>query len=451
MKILVIDDDVNIQGSLKWLLETEGYQVTLCGNGEEALVQASSTSFDVAFCDVMMPVMGGIETLEQLRKEQPLLKVIMISGQSDIPTAVKATKLGAFDFMEKPLKPEKVILEIKKLAQQQRIENEIAHLKTLFDLDEQMIGQSPQIQKLRELIAKVAPTEGRILIYGPNGSGKELVARHIHHQSGRLGRFVQLNCAALPKELIESELFGYEKGAFTGAHKRKIGLIEEAADGTLLLDEIGDMALETQAKLLRVLQENEFTPVGSTKPIKFDVRIISATNKDLQTEIKNGNFRHDLFFRLNVIPITVPPLCERREDVAILADHFLKTYALRNGKRPKVLLPGALAKMLEYSWPGNVRELRNICDRLCILIPQDEIEAADIDQVAGISSEIQIVSTASGTIKNDQSLKQQCSDFEKQVLLSAFHRHQGNISHIAQALQTDRANLHKKLKRYGIK
>lgn len=450
MRILVVDDDAAIRTSLKWLLEKEGHEVTLCVNGAEAAAIVLSTPFDLVFCDVMMPIMGGLETLENIRRQQPMLKVIMISGQADIPTAVKATKLGAYDFMEKPLKPEKVVLEIQKLETQMRIEAEMLALKSRMELDYQMIGSSPQMQRLRETINKVAPTEGRVLIFGENGSGKELVAREIHQKSGRTGRFVQLNCAALPKELIESELFGYEKGAFTGAHKRKTGLVEEAEAGTLLLDEVGDMAVETQAKLLRVLQENEFTPVGSTKPVKFNVRVIAATNKNLPEEIQKGLFREDLYFRLNVLPIQVPALRERPTDIPELVSHFLYLYAVKNGKKAKIIRRPAVERLMKYPWPGNVRELRNIIERLGILIQSDEVDPADVDHALGTSS-ASALPDAPSLFSPDAPLKDQLDAFEKQVLEGALRRCEGNISHVAQLLQTDRANLHKKLKKFGMK
>lgn len=450
MRILVIDDDKNIRDSLHWLLEKQGHDITLCTSGEEALQCVEAEIYDLAFCDVMMPGMGGLKALEQMLSLQPQLHVIMISGQADIPTAVHATKIGAYDFMEKPLNPEKVLLEVKKLEKQHNVQAEVEKLKHWVDLDYRMIGRSPKMQELMETIRRVAPTEGRVLIFGENGTGKELVARETHKQSGRQGRFVQLNCAALPKELIESELFGYEKGAFTGAHKRKIGMIEEAEGGTLLLDEIGDMAAETQAKLLRVLQENEFTRVGSTKPQKFDVRIIAATNKHLQGEIDKGNFRQDLYFRLNVIPIYIPPLRERTQDIADLVQHFLKLYAMKNGKKAKVITPTAMQKLMSYKWPGNIRELRNIIERLSIMIQGDEIDIEDVENVLGLSTP-QTSSPGSSQNIVELPLKDQLYEFERHILQRAFESYDGNVSHIASALQTDRANLHKKLKKYGIK
>ncbi len=446
MKILAVDDDPGILDALHRLLEKEGHSVVLCRDGAEAQAALEENGFDVMFCDLMMPVMDGLQTLEVARRLQPDLTVIMISGHADIPAAVQATKLGAYDFMEKPLNPERVLLELEKIAARRRAEAEMASLKSRLDLEEEMVGSSPAMQQLRELIARVAPTDGRVLIYGENGSGKEPAAREIHRLSGRSGRFVQLNCAALPKELIESELFGYEKGAFTGAVRRKSGLIEEAEGGTLLLDEVGDMSPETQAKLLRVLQENEFTPIGSTKPVRFNVRIISATNKRLEEEIECGRFRRDLYYRLNVIPITVPPLRERAGDIPELAEHFFRLYALRNGKRVKRLKPAALQRLMLYSWPGNVRELRNVMERLCILIADDEIDEEHVQLVLGTAAP-----KARSVVLSDAPLREQVEAYERRLIEEALQRCNGNVSRTAQMLRTDRANLHKKLKQYGLK
>ncbi len=447
MNILVADDEKNICESLKWLLGREGHQVETCNSGEEAVEIARTRNFDIAFLDVMMGGMSGIEALKEILGIQPALIVFMISGNADIATAVQATKLGAYDFMEKPLNPDKVILELKKIKEQSAIRDRMKELEKLVDLDHQMLGETVVMRELRKTIEQAAPSDGRILIYGENGSGKELVARDIHYKSLRKkGPFVQLNCAAFPKDLIESELFGYERGAFTGAARQKIGLIESAEGGTLLLDEVGDMSLETQAKLLRVLQENEFFRLGGTKPIKFNVRIISATNKDLLKEIEQERFREDLYFRLNVVPITVPPLKDRVQDIPILAKHFMRIYSVRNGKKEKEISPSAIAELMLYPWPGNIRELRNTIERLAIMNPSDIIEAADIQTALGDASvpEKEIVT-------KNVSLKQQMIDFEKRVLMDAHSKYKGNVSKIAQILDTDRANLHKKLKKYGIK
>jgi two-component system, NtrC family, nitrogen regulation response regulator NtrX len=450
MNILVIDDDRNIGRSLKWLLEKEGHEVSVFHSGEEGIAGLHGQFFDVVFLDVMLPGMGGLETLSRLLERQPSLKIFMISGQADITTAVRATKLGAYDFLEKPLNPEKIILEIKKLLEQEKIKAEVNSLKKLVESEFQFLGNSPQMLELKDIIARAAPSEGRILIFGENGTGKELVSREIHKLSHRHeGAFIQLNCAALPKELIESELFGYEKGAFTGAVRRKMGLIELAEQGTLLLDEVGDMALETQAKLLRVLQENEFYRVGGTIPYKFNVRIISATNKDLRSEIAKGNFRQDLFFRLNVIPIHVPPLRDHPEDIPVLLFHFLNAYSRKNGKKVKTMTENAIQVLMKYHWPGNIRELGNIAERLAIMTTEFLIDVQDVELVLGESN-------TTGDENNvgkweNLSLKEQMDKVEENILLHAFHKYAGNVTHVARVLKTDRANLYKKLQKYGLK
>jgi len=452
MRILVVDDDKNICDSLSWVLKQEGHRVSTCSSGESAVKLIQNELFDVVFMDLMMPGMGGLNALQKILTIQPQLKIFMISGQADISTAVRATKLGAYDFLEKPLNPEKVTLEIKKIREQQSAKSEISQLKKLVDLDYQMIGDSPPMQNLRDIIQQAAPSEGRILIYGENGTGKELVAREIHKKSNRSdGPFVQLNCAAIPGELIESELFGYEKGAFTGAHKKKQGLFEQAEGGTLLLDEIGDMALETQAKLLRVLQENEFYRVGSTSPQKFNVRIISATNKDLLQEIERGNFRQDLYFRLNVIPIRVPTLREHARDIPQLVRHFLTSYSIKNGKKQKTMDPDAELLLQQYQWPGNIRELKNILERLAIMTKTEKISRHDVEMVLGALEPGETREMNSLSTDDSLPLKEQIAHFEKMLLEKAYMKYSGNVTHIAAALETDRANLHKKLKKYGIK
>ncbi|MDZ7346164.1 MAG: sigma-54 dependent transcriptional regulator [candidate division KSB1 bacterium] len=447
MRVLVVDDDEGVRSALQWLLEKEGHRVSLCSNGNEALAELQNRAVDVMFCDVVMPEMSGLELLPEALALQPEMTVVMISGQGDIATAVQAVKSGAYDFMEKPLTPDKVLLEMERIAERRRQDAEMKNLYDRLELENAMVGSSPAMQRLRATIRQIAPSVGRVLIVGESGSGKEPAAREIHRQSGRKGRFVQLNCAALPRELIESELFGYEKGAFTGATRRKIGLIEAAEGGTLLLDEVGDMTLETQAKLLRVLQENEFTPLGSTQPIRFDVRIIAATNKDLKKELERGTFRQDLFFRLNVILLQIPPLRERLEDIPELVEHFSQLYTAKSGKRPKRFTSEAVALMQSYHWPGNIRELGNLVERLSILVPGDTVDAADLKPFVGST----VSSTHESTLPSDLPLRLQVEAFERRLIQEAFQRCNGNVSRTAQLLQTDRANLHKKLKQYGIK
>ncbi|MBD3386549.1 response regulator [candidate division KSB1 bacterium] len=450
MRVLVIDDDKNIGESLKWLLEESGHKVMISMTGKGALETIQRNEFDLTFLDVMLPDINGLDVLNDLLVKQPELKVVMISGHADLDTAVKATKLGAFDFFEKPLNPEKILLEVKKLEEQKRITAERDELKELLDYEYRIIGKSEEIEALRDQIRRAAPSSGRILIFGENGSGKELVAREIHASSLRYQKpFIQLNCAAIPRELVESELFGHEKGAFTGAHKTRPGMIEQAEGGTLLLDEIGDMAVETQAKLLRVLEEEAFYRVGGTAKRKFDVRIISATNKDLGEAIQNGEFRQDLFYRLNVIPVHVPPLRQRKEDIKVLAEHFMKNYCQKNGKKRKTLSKEAVAQLLCYPWPGNVRELRNVIERLVIMSRGSDVGANDVSDVLNIDEKSR--QNSSVQTYSDLSLREQLNHYEKQLLQRIFERYQGNVSRMATALQTDRANLHRKLQKYGLK
>jgi len=343
---------------------------------------------------------------------------------------------------------------VKNVENHQQMLKEVANLKKLVDYDYQMVGNSPGMERLRKELEKAAPSEGRILIFGENGTGKELVAREIHQKSHRNNRpFVKVNCAAIPKELIESELFGHEKGSFTGAIKKKIGMFEEANEGTLLLDEVGDLSFESQAKLLRVLQENEFLRVGGTTSIQFDIRVISATNKNLHQEIASGNFREDLFFRLNVIPIRVPSLRERKEDIPMLARHFLSTYCLRNGKRPINICDEAIEPLIHYQWQGNVRELKNFMERLVIMTDSDEIGLREVLNILPESFSRQF--TPQLNIDNfssdGTSLRDRLDFFEQQLLMREFNKAGGNVSRMADNLKTDRPNLHRKLKKYGIK
>ncbi len=453
LKILIIDDEKNIGNALCGFLEDYQHQVSICNDGISGLKKAVEEYFDLIFLDVKMPGKDGMQVLDSLKKSRPEQTVIMISGHADLETAVKATKLGAYNFLEKPLNPDKVLLEVKNVEKHKIMAREVSHLKKMVDMEYKMVGTSAAMENLRQQIEKAAPSEGRILIFGENGTGKELVARAIHEQSNRKNEvFVKVNCAAIPKELIESELFGHEKGAFTGAVKKKHGMFEEANGGTLLLDEVGDLSLESQAKLLRVLQENEFMRVGGTTPIKFDIRIISATNKDLQTEINQGNFREDLFFRLNVIPITVPALRERKMDVPILTRHFLLNYCLRNGKKQIEISDQALVPMMNYSWPGNVRELRNYIERLVIMSDDEKIEYDEVVAIFPDSDAAKAVRVTELINHHDTaSLKEQLENFERQLLSHEYQRANGNVSRMAANLKTDRPNLHRKLKKYQIK
>jgi len=452
LTILIVDDEKNIRTSLCGLMKDLGYLSFSCESGEQALQLIQKQSFDLAFLDVMLPGIDGIQVLENLKKASPGIIVIMISGHADLSLAVKAAKLGAYNFLEKPLNPEKVIIEVKNIARNKKVEQEVVNLKKIVDLDYRMIGISRLMERLRQEINKAAPTEGRILIYGENGTGKELVAREIHQKSRRKDKpFIKVNCAAIPKELIESELFGYEKGSFTGATKRKAGMFEEADGGTLFLDEIGDMALETQAKLLRVLQENEFQLVGGTTPISFDIRIISATNKDLLQEISFGNFREDLYFRLNVVPIFVAPLRERKDDIPILVHHFLNSYSLRNNKRQKEIARRSFEPLMLYHWPGNIRELKNLIERYVIMSDSEKITYEDVVTSLPVYANDKKFETKEHNNYRQGSLKERLENFEQFILMQEYKNAGGNVSRMATNLQTDRPNLHRKLKKYHIK
>jgi len=455
MRILIIDDEPNICAALSGLLEDAGYQTITSVDASAGLAKAVEETVDIIFLDVRLPGLDGLQILERIKNIKPDQQVIMISGEADLETAVRATRLGAYNFLEKPLNPDKVLLEVKNIERQQQIMREVFNLKKLVEYDYRLVGTSPALEKVREEIRKSAPTDGRILIYGENGTGKELVAREIHQQSLRKnGPFVKVNCAAIPKDLIESELFGHEKGAFTGAVRRKYGMFEEADGGTLLLDEIGDLSLESQAKLLRVLQENEFQRVGGTKPIKFNTRIISATNKNLQEEINRGKFREDLYFRLNVIPIRIPPLRERKEDIPVLVRYFLKSYSIKNGKREKHISEEALASLMDYQWPGNVRELKNFIERLVIMTDCDDITLENVKSIfpdSTIHEKHDIEKEFDFFYEDGLSLRQIIENFEKQLLKKEYEKADCNVSRLAAKLKTDRPNLHRKLKKYGIK
>ncbi len=456
-RILLIDDEEGIRKSLGQVLGDEGYQVDAVPSGEKGLERLKSRRYALALLDVWLPGKDGIEVLEEIRRAGHELPVIMISGHANIDVAVKATKLGAFDFIEKPLSIEKMVLTVRNALKQRRLEErnrrlrEALHAKTPSHL----VGDSPAIVKLREQIRTAAPTNGRVLIMGENGTGKELVARMVHSLSLRADEpFVEMNCAAIPEELIESELFGHMKGSFTGALENKKGKFELADQGTLFLDEIGDMSLKTQSKVLRALQEQTFEPVGGATPLTVDVRVLAATNKDLTEEIRKGTFREDLYFRLNVIPLTVPPLRERAKDIPLLAAHFLAELAAEYGKAPATLSAAALGSMMIYSWPGNVRELRNIIERLVIMAPRERIEASDLPPELG--GEGTIPGPRGGDLEAfldcaaSPTLKEGRERFEKIFIARKLKECGNNISRAAEALGVERTHLHRKLKAYGL-
>jgi len=450
--ILVVDDEAGVRASLTGILKDEGYQAEAVDSGEAALATLEGRRFDLLLLDVWLPKMDGLETLSRVRILDPELPVVVISGHGSIETAVKAVRMGAQDFVEKPLSLEKTLTVVKNALRLRKLEAENRALKEEVQQRWMMVGESAAIHALRSDIAQAAPSNGRVMIFGENGTGKELVARNIHFQSLRAaGPFVEVNCAAIPEELIESELFGHTRGAFTGALAAKKGKFEVADGGTLFLDEVGDMTLKTQAKVLRVLQEQRVEPVGGTASVSVDVRVIAATNKNLEEEIRKGTFREDLFFRLNVIPFHVPPLRDRREDIPLLARHFIAEIAAEYGRRPKDLSPEALAVLVGLSWPGNVRELRNIIERLVIMTPGDRIETRHLPAplLAGAPGAGEAAGAAFAG-REFSSLAAAREDFEKRYIWRKYQECGGNMSRTAEALQVERSNLYRKMKGYGL-
>ncbi len=382
MKILVVDDERSIRNTLKDILEFEKYEIDLAEDGLIALEKVKTTTYDAIFLDIKMPQMDGIEVLEKMRENGVETPIVMISGHGNIETAIECIKKGAYDFIEKPIDLNRLLVVVRNALDKTNLVTQTKILKKKIDKKYTMVGESKSIQQLRDLIAKVAPTDARVLITGENGTGKEVIARQIYEQSQRAGApFIEVNCAAIPSELIESELFGHEKGAFTSAIKTRSGKFEQANNGTIFLDEIGDMSLSAQAKVLRCLQENVISPVGSDKSIKINVRVIAATNKNLRKEIEAGNFREDLFHRLNVIPIHVPSLAERLDDIPLLVEHFAMQICAEQGIALKKFNAKALEKLKKHEWLGNIRELRNVVERLIILSGK-EISAEDVEQFA---------------------------------------------------------------------
>jgi two-component system nitrogen regulation response regulator NtrX len=444
--ILVVDDEPGVRSSLSGVLRDEGFDVEAVASGEACLDLSIRAQFDVIVLDVWLPGADGLLTLQRLRERKVDAQVVMISGHGNIESAVRAIKMGAFDFVEKPLSLEKTVLVVRNALRQRDLEAENRVLRARVDRQHVMVGESFAMRQLREQVAMAAPTNGRVLIYGENGTGKELVARTVHQSSRRRANpFIEVNCAAIPEELIESELFGHVKGAFTGAVADKPGRFEQATTGTIFLDEIGDMSLKTQAKVLRVLQEQVMERVGGTQRIKVDVRVLAATNKELPAEIRAGRFREDLYFRLNVIPIFVPPLRDRQDDIALLADHFMALMAAEYGRRPKRLAPEAAARLQHYAWPGNVRELRNVIERLMIMAPGDTITAQDLAFLGHDAPP-----PTAPPINSSLPLADARDQFERDYILQALAAHHGNISRTADALGVERSNLYKKMKAFGI-
>lgn len=445
-RILIVDDEPGIRRSLGGVLEDEGYSVETVESGEACLTAIPGNDFELVLLDIWLPGMDGMEVLTRLQEippdERPM--VVMISGHASIEGAVKATKLGAFDFLEKPLTIDKVSVVVKNALEHRRLALENSRLKADAQSRYRIIGESVSMKALRQQLALMAGTNGRVLIYGESGTGKELVAHAIHSMSKRADEtFVEVNCAAIPEELIESELFGHIKGSFTGAQEDKTGKFQKADGGTLFLDEVGDMSLRTQAKVLRALEEQRFEPVGAAQSVQVDVRVVAATNKHLEEEIERGNFREDLFYRLNVIPFFVPPLRERREDIPLLADHFLREFTTSYGRKAKELTPEAYRLLTEYHWPGNVRELKNLIERIVILNPQVRVDARHIPlNTARRPSE-----RSGGHFGSLQEVREAV---ERDYILKKLEETNGNVSRTAELLGLERSNLYRKMKTLGI-
>ncbi len=443
-RLLVVDDEENVRASLQGVLADEGFSVDTVESGEACLKVADRRPYDAILLDVWLPGKDGLDTLKELRSRNPNQYVIMISGHGSIETAVQATKLGAFDFIEKPLSLDKLMLVLEHALEHKRLEEENRNLKEIVRRESIMVGDSVPMRALRQQIAYAAPTEGRILIYGENGTGKELVARLLHLQSNRrVQPFVEVNCAAIPEDLIESELFGNAKGAFTGATESRKGKFDLADQGTLFLDEVGDMSLKTQAKVLRVLEEQRFHAVGSNEALEVDVRVIAATNKNLEKKIEEGSFREDLFFRLNVIPFEVPPLRQRVEDIPVLIEYFMNYFCDRDGRQQKVITSEALQQLQKYRWPGNVRELKNVVERLVIMLPKEEVSLYDLP--------LTILSGGRSSDDDRSSWQLAREEFEREFILRSLLEHGGNVSRTAAAIGIERSHLHRKLKAYNIK
>lgn len=448
--ILIVDDEKSIRDSLTGILQDEGFLPTSVASGEAAIEKTSDEKPDLILLDIWMPGIDGMETLTRIRDIYPDQLVVMMSGHSTIETAVRATKLGAYDFIEKPLSIEKVLLCIQNAVKVSQLVEENRELKAKIGKEYEMIGDSKPIRELKAQIKIAAPTSGWVLITGENGTGKELVARAIHHNSNRQDKpFVEVNCAAIPEELIESELFGHEKGSFTGATTQRRGKFDQAHKGTLFLDEIGDMSLKTQAKVLRILQEHKFERVGGNKTIEVDVRVIAATNKDLEKEIAGGNFREDLYYRLNVIPFHVPPLRERKSDIPQLAGHFLEHFCSKESRETKTLDTDAIQAIIDYPWPGNVRELKNLIERLVIMSPGSTITRKQLPQ-AICDKRLSSVKEQSSASLTADTFRMAKEEFEKEFLIQKLEENDWNISRTAEVIEIERSNLHRKIKAYGI-
>jgi two-component system nitrogen regulation response regulator NtrX len=445
--ILIVDDETGIRESLEGVLADEGYDSASVENGEECLeLLRRRHSYDVVLLDVWLPGIDGLETLERIRELDNPPEVVMISGHGTIETAVRATKLGAYDFLEKPLSIDKTLILLKNAIESKKLRRENVDLKKQLHPKSVIVGDSIPMKALRQQIGLMAPTNGRVLIYGESGTGKELVAHAIRVQSLRKDEtFVEVNCAAIPEDLIESELFGHRKGSFPGAQTDKEGKFQKANGGTLFLDEVGDMSLKTQSKVLRTLDEQSFTPLGSEETITVDVRVIASTNKDLEEEISKGNFREDLFYRLNVIPFFVPPLRERKEDIPIFARHFLKEFAATYGRRPREITDDAIEVLMRYPWPGNVRELRNVIERIVIMNPTTaRFERKHLPPLVYRDGNRRVSRSEFST------LHQARDSYERDYILKKLDENHGNVTRAAEVLGLERSHLYRKMKTLGI-
>ncbi len=444
--VLIVDDEARLRSALASALGGAGWRVEAVASGEDCLECVARRSYDAILLDVRLPGLDGLATLEAMREQGVESHVVVMSGHGNIESAVRAIKMGAFDFIEKPFPLDKAVLVTRNALRQRRLEAENRELRAHVDRRSALVGEGPAITQLRRQIEVAAPTNGRVLIVGANGTGKELVARSVHARSRRAaGPFVELNCAAIPEELIESELFGHARGAFTGAVGDRAGKFRAADGGTLFLDEVGDMTLRTQAKMLRVLEEQVVEPLGGDTGTRVDVRVIAATNKDLAAGIENGTFRDDLYFRLDVIRIAVPPLAARREDIPLLAAHFLHTFAREYGHRLKTLDASALTVLNAHHWPGNVRELRNVIERLAIMVPCEVITARDLGFLVGAAAP-----AAPGATGDLRPLREARERFERDYIVQALAAHAGNVSQTAEALRVERSSLHRKMRAFGI-
>jgi two-component system nitrogen regulation response regulator NtrX len=444
-RILVVDDEPGIRQSLSGILEDDGYAVEAVESGEACLAALPGAGFELVLLDIWLPGIDGMEVLARIQEipfgERPV--VVVISGHGSIEAAVKATKLGAFDFLEKPLSIQKVTVVVKNGLEHRSLSIENSRLKGDSGSRWRIIGESVPMKALRQQLTLMAGTNGRVLIYGESGTGKELVAHALHQLSPRAAEpFVEVNCAAIPEELIESELFGHNKGSFAGAQEAKIGKFQKADAGTLFLDEVGDMSLRTQSKVLRVIEEQRFEPVGASESVQVDVRVVASTNKNLDDEIEHGNFREDLFYRLNVIPFNVPPLRDRREDIPLLAEHFLREFTTAYGRKPKELTPEAFKMLAEYHWPGNVRELKNLIERIVILNPQVRVDARHIP--------LNPSKRPDRSLDRFGSLQEVREAAEREYILKKLEETNGNVTRTAELLGLERSNLYRKMKTLGI-